>query len=80
MINQQHMKVVEQHVIGKVNDEMCEDSVVETDGFVAVIDGATSKSSVRYDGLKGGKKQCYWHVSVLCVCRVGFRWKNAYAC
>ena len=35
---------------------MCEDSVVETDGFVAVIDGATSKSSVRYDGLKGGKK------------------------
>lgn len=35
---------------------MCEDSVVETEGYVAVIDGATSKSSMRYDGLKGGKK------------------------
>ena len=49
------MKIIEQHIIGKVSDETCEDGVVETEGYVAVIDGATSKSPMRYDGQKGGK-------------------------
>ncbi|GGP36539.1 hypothetical protein [Saccharothrix coeruleofusca] len=50
------MRVLEQFVAGKAgDDEECEDSVVVTAHFVAVVDGATDKTGHRYDGMTGGR-------------------------
>ena len=38
------MKVVESNIIGKKSQETCEDGLVVTDDFIAVIDGSTSKT------------------------------------
>lgn len=38
------MHIIEQSIIGKRSQELCEDAVVVTDHFVAVIDGSTSKT------------------------------------
>ena len=42
------MRIVESQIIGKRSQETCEDGIVVTDDFVAVIDGSTSKADVRY--------------------------------
>lgn len=50
------MRVIEQFVRSKTGrEEDCEDLVVVTDVFVAVIDGETDKTGETYDGLFGGK-------------------------
>lgn len=41
------MKVIEQHIVGKHSLEDCEDGIVATPDFVAVIDGSTSKTPHR---------------------------------
>ena len=41
------MKIIEQLIVGKHDDETCEDGIVITDNFIAVIDGSTSKTSER---------------------------------
>ena len=41
------MKIIEQLIVGKRDDETCEDGIVITDNFIAVIDGSTSKTSER---------------------------------
>ena len=38
------MKIIESSIIGKKNPEACEDGMVVTDDFIAVIDGSTSKT------------------------------------
>ena len=38
------MKVIESSIIGKKSQEACEDGMVITDDFIAVIDGSTSKT------------------------------------
>ena len=38
------MKIIESNIIGKKNQEACEDGLVITDDFIAVIDGSTSKT------------------------------------
>ena len=38
------MKVIESSIIGKKSPEACEDGMVITDDFIAVIDGSTSKT------------------------------------
>lgn len=38
------MIVIEQSIIGKKSQEACEDGLVVTDDFIAVIDGSTSKT------------------------------------
>jgi len=38
------MKVIESNIIGKKSQEACEDGIVVTDDFIAVIDGSTSKT------------------------------------
>lgn len=38
------MKIIESNIVGKKNQEACEDGLVCTDNFVAVIDGSTSKT------------------------------------
>lgn len=51
------MKVIEQFIKGKRGDDKCEDAIVVTDHFVAVIDGSTSKSSLTLQNtnLTGGQ-------------------------
>ena len=41
------MRIIEQNIIGKQSQDTCEDGLVVTDDFVAVIDGSTSKTSFR---------------------------------
>ena len=38
------MKIIESNIVGKKSQETCEDGIVITDDFVAVIDGSTSKT------------------------------------
>lgn len=38
------MKIIESSIIGKKSPEACEDGLVVTDDFIAVIDGSTSKT------------------------------------
>lgn len=38
------MKIIESSIIGKKSQETCEDGMVVTDDFIAVIDGSTSKT------------------------------------
>ncbi len=38
------MKIIESSIVGKKSQEACEDGLVVTDGFIAVIDGSTSKT------------------------------------
>ena len=38
------MKIVERNMVGKKSQEACEDGVVVTGDFIAVIDGSTSKT------------------------------------
>lgn len=46
----------ERFLMGKCQDQgLCEDMIVESADFCAVIDGVTSKSDVRYDGKTGGR-------------------------
>lgn len=49
------MHIIEQFVEGKTKDSTeCEDGIFVSDHFVAVIDGASSKTQVLYDGKKTG--------------------------
>lgn len=38
------MKIIESNIIGKKSQDTCEDGLVVTDDFIAVIDGSTSKT------------------------------------
>lgn len=38
------MKIIESSIIGKKSSEACEDGMVVTDDFIAVVDGSTSKT------------------------------------
>ena len=38
------MDIIESSIIGKKSPEACEDGMVVTDDFIAVIDGSTSKT------------------------------------
>ena len=38
------MQIVERNMVGKRSQEACEDGIVVTDDFIAVIDGSTSKT------------------------------------
>ena len=38
------MKIIESKIVGKKSQEACEDGIVITDDFIAVIDGSTSKT------------------------------------
>lgn len=50
------MQYIESFIKGKSPDESkCEDVIVKTDAFVAVIDGVTSKYEVLFDGKAGGR-------------------------
>jgi glycerophosphoryl diester phosphodiesterase len=48
------MKLIEKELIGKKNQEVCEDGYLYNDNFVAVVDGATDKTNIDFNGKKGG--------------------------
>lgn len=48
--------VIEKFILGKKEDQsLCEDIIVESENYYAVIDGVTSKSSKTYNGMSGGR-------------------------
>ncbi|MGI5173839.1 hypothetical protein H0R92_09600 [Treponema sp. OMZ 840] len=49
------MNILESLIKGKTTDGYCEDVLVVTDRFIAVIDGVTSKSDFIYEGKKTGR-------------------------
>ena len=50
------MKIIESSIIGKKSPEACEDGMVVTDDFIAVIDGSTSKTPKHLNSdMKNGK-------------------------
>lgn len=50
------MNIIEQFILGKKNDPaLCEDGIVITDNFIAVLDGVTSKSNRLFYGKSGGR-------------------------
>ncbi|UPQ86326.1 protein phosphatase 2C domain-containing protein [Ignavigranum ruoffiae] len=49
------MKILEKFIAGKNNIEECEDALVISENFIAVIDGVTSKSPFRWQGKTTGK-------------------------
>jgi hypothetical protein len=50
------MKIIQQYINSKTGDmSLCEDSIVTTDNFIAIVDGATSRSKIKYSGKTNGK-------------------------
>lgn len=50
------MEIIEQFIKGKAKDDaLCEDILLVTDDFVAVIDGVTAKSTRPFNGKAGGR-------------------------
>lgn len=49
--NHRPIKIIEQSLTGKHSQETCEDGIVVTDDFIAVIDGSTSKAARQYTPL-----------------------------
>lgn len=50
------MKIIESSIIGKKSPEACEDGMVVTDDFIAVIDGSTSKTPKHFNpDMKNGR-------------------------
>lgn len=50
------MEIIESQIIGKKSQETCEDGIVVTDNFIAVIDGSTSKTPVHISpDMKNGR-------------------------
>lgn len=57
------MKIIEQQLIGKHAQDDCEDGIVVTPHFVAVIDGSTSKSETRVCPTMKNGRYCMMLVS-----------------
>lgn len=52
------MKIIEQLVVGKKSQEECEDGIIVNENFAAVIDGSTSKTPIRMNGLCSNGRYC----------------------
>ena len=57
------MEILEQQLIGKNPKKRCEDGIVVTPDFIAVIDGSTSKSSLRHSLFSSNGRYCMQLVS-----------------
>ena len=50
------MKIIEQQIVGKHTMNDCEDGIVVTPHFIAVVDGSTSKTPHRFHpDMKNGR-------------------------
>lgn len=58
------IKILETFKKGKVNDLLCEDALYQSDHYIAVIDGVTSKTDFLHDGKTTGKlaSEIIYHV------------------
>ena len=61
--NALRMEIIEQQLIGKNPKKRCEDGIVVTPDFIAVIDGSTSKSSLRHSLFSSNGRYCMQLVS-----------------
>lgn len=52
------MRVIEQFLEGKHSQDECEDGIVVTDNYIAVIDGSTSKTVKRLNGNMSNGQYC----------------------
>lgn len=53
------MEIIESKLVGKHNDELsCEDGIVTTADFIAVIDGSTSKTPFRFNSAMSNGRLC----------------------
>ena len=52
------MKIIEQNLVGKYTKDTCEDGIVITDSFIAVIDGSTSKTTFRLKSEMSNGQYC----------------------
>ncbi len=52
------MTIIEQSIIGKADAGHCEDGLVMSDAFVAVVDGSTSKSSLQFHPTMSNGQYC----------------------
>jgi hypothetical protein len=55
------LRLVEQFVIGKFGDDRCEDAIVTTSDFTAVIDGVSDTTGTPRDGMSSGQ----WAVATI---------------
>ena len=63
------MQIIERFIEGKSKNELlCEDALLITYDFIAVVDGVTGKTSRKFNGLSGGKAAAL----KVCECIVGF--------
>ena len=51
------MKIIEQKIQGKDPEKKCEDGIVVTDDFIAVIDGSTAKTNYRHSRFRSNGRQ-----------------------
>ena len=49
------IKILETFKKGKVNERLCEDAFFQSENYIAVIDGVTSKTDFLYNGKTTGK-------------------------
>ena len=49
------IKILETFKKGKVNERLCEDAFFQSENYIAVIDGVTSKTDFLYHGKTTGK-------------------------
>ena len=49
------MEIIEQFILGKQDAETCEDSLVITDDYIAVVDGVTSSGDISFNGKRTGR-------------------------
>lgn len=57
------MEIIEQCIIGKRGDRYCEDGLVTTTDFIAVIDGSTSKATRHYSFFRSNGRQAMMTVA-----------------
>lgn len=63
------MQIIESFIEGKTENRLlCEDALVVTGDFIAVVDGVTGKTNSTFDGLSGGKAAA----SKVCECVENF--------
>ena len=57
------MEIIEQYIVAKNPAKKCEDGIVVTDDYIAVIDGSTSKTDRRFSLFRSNGRYCMQLVS-----------------
>lgn len=59
-----NMEIIERKIVGKHNDDLtCEDGIIVTPDFIAVIDGSTSKTAFRFNPTMNNGRFCMLLIS-----------------